>query len=164
MLDHRLNLTLHYAVATHWDPKQARGGLATLVHDEFQPQLRAAGVHPDEPRADALFVSTTFHDDLHLVTPCDAETAPNATGRHQPPAGSKLSRCTCNSSWAEVAGRHTRAGVYLPNIGVLAPSAYGRYEGEAAAVARLVTALQRAGVRVVWMTLFARDKNVHGAA
>ena len=92
LFDHRLNLTLHYLVASHWDPKQARGGLGTLNRDEFQPQLRAAGAHPDsEPRADAVFVSTTFHDDLHLVTPCEATTTTQNTAG-KPPGASTAHR------------------------------------------------------------------------
>ena len=49
--------------------------------------------------------------------------------------------CQCNTSWSEK---------------------LARYSSDAAAVASNLTTLQRAGVQVVWFSLFARDKNTHG--
>jgi hypothetical protein len=49
--------------------------------------------------------------------------------------------CQCNASWSEK---------------------LARYASDAAAVASNLTTLQRAGVQVVWFSLFARDKTTHG--
>ena len=127
LTDHRLNLTIKYLAATqfNWSFGESTAGLRYWQSAGFRTGLEELGVHPmARPRGvDAVFASTTFHDDTHLVTDCA-------------PVG-----CQCNTSWGEK---------------------LARFERDAAAVAANMTTLQRAGVQVVWFSLFARDKNTHG--
>ena len=127
LTDHRLNLTIKFSTATHfnWTSGESTAGLRYWQGAYFRQELTELGVHPmTRPRGvDAVFASTTFHDDIHLVNDCS-------------PTG-----CQCNTSWSEKVAR---------------------YASDAAAVATNMTTLQRAGVQVVWFSLFARDKSTHG--
>ena len=126
LTDHRLNLTIKFRQATHFNwSNSSSARLRFWQSTAFRQELEELGVHPvAHPRGvDAVFASTTFHDDAHLVTACTSKG------------------CQCNISWSEK---------------------LARYASDAAAVASNLTTLQRAGVQVVWFSLFARDKNTHG--
>ena len=51
---------------------------------------------------------------------------------------------------------------WLPQCNTSWSEKLARYTSDAAAVASNLTTLQRAGVQVVWFSLFARDKTTHG--
>ena len=94
LTDHRLNLTIKFRTATHfnWTSGESTAGLRYWQSADFRQELEKLGVHPmAHPHGvDAVFASTTFHDDTHLVTDC----APRHEG------------CQCNTSWSDKLARY----------------------------------------------------------
>lgn len=75
-----LNLTVRFLFAGHWLLAGSRGGLATLVHPEFRPELFRLGLLPESPpssRPHILLTGSSFHDFLRLDSRCYG--SPNAS-------------------------------------------------------------------------------------